>query len=317
MLTGPLIDLFLLTRAQSRAAATVKFYSGRLKLFRLKYAAREFAEITLAEITLHLAEAGQGRSDSTRRHNAVALEALQKFALAQRIIPAPLFDRIEKPPVGQRDRLPTEAETAALLAKASPAFLMIYTALRQCGARPNELCRATCEHYDAAKGVIVLKQHKTARKTGKPRRIPVGKKLRELLAQSLETRTTGPLFLSPAGKPWTPENLSRTYTRLRKAAGLTAGLVLYLARHECGSALCKSKGIEAARRILGHSSSATTQRYVHYDDTELQDLQDAVNIDPPPAADKSIEPQRHGEHREHELAGEPPETPDDFDGPAI
>ncbi|MGE5191660.1 MAG: hypothetical protein ACM3U2_04105 [Deltaproteobacteria bacterium] len=40
-------------------------------------------------------------------------------------------------------------------------------------------------------------------------------------------------------------NLSRTYARLRD-------LVLYLARHKCGTKICREKGIEYARRLLGH-----------------------------------------------------------------
>src|SRR5262249_8794346 len=74
----------------------------------------------------------------------------------------------------------TAAETAAILSQASPQFRLIYLALRQCRARPGELCRATIAEIDRPANVIVLKQHKTARKTGKPRRIRIGKKLCQL-----------------------------------------------------------------------------------------------------------------------------------------
>ena len=63
---------------------------------------------------------------------------------------------------------------------------MIYSALRQCGARPGELCRATIADVDRTSRVITLKEHKTARKTGQPRRIPVGRKLENLLDQAIE-----------------------------------------------------------------------------------------------------------------------------------
>jgi hypothetical protein len=48
-------------------------------------------------------------------------------------------------------------------------------------------------------------------------------------------------------------NLNRTYPRLRDQAGLRRDLVLHLARHECGTKICREKGIEYARRLLGHS----------------------------------------------------------------
>jgi len=111
---------------------------------------------------------------------------------------------------------------------------------------------------------------------GKPRRIPIGRKFGEFLDQAIENRTEGPVFLSPAGKGWSVANLSRTYSRLRDDAALPKDLVLYLARHECGTKICREKGIEYARRLLGHANISTTQRYVHLDDRELADAQDLV-----------------------------------------
>src|SRR5258708_340400 len=146
---------------------------------------------------------------------------------------------LEKPREGQRDRVPTAEVTAAILSKSSREFRLIYSALRQCGARPGELCRATIADVDRAATVITLKEHKTARKTGKPRRIPIGRKLGELLDQAIGNRTEGPVFQSPIGKGWSVGNLGRTYSRLRDNASLPKDLVLYLTRHECGTKICR------------------------------------------------------------------------------
>jgi site-specific recombinase XerD len=51
---------------------------------------------------------------------------------------------------------------------------------------------------------------------------------------------------------------------------------LYLARHECGTKICREKGIEYARRLLGHANISTTQRYMHLDEHELAEAQDLV-----------------------------------------
>jgi integrase len=235
------------------------------------------ATLTPLEVDEHLAEAGAGMSDSTKHHNAVALERLQTFALQNKLLDKAVFGTLEKPRVGRRERLPTPAETEAILSRASPAFRLIYSALRQCGARPGELCRVTIADVDRANCVISLKEHKTSRKTGQPRRIPIGRKLGALLDQAIGQRTEGSVFLSPTGKPWRVTNLSRTYSRLRDSAGLPKDLVLYLARHECGTKICREKGIEYARRLLGHANISTTQRYMHLDDRELADAQDLVD----------------------------------------
>ena len=166
------------------------------------------------EIDEHLAKAGAGMSDSTRHHDVVALQRLQKFALEHKIIEKPVFGKLDKPRVGRRDRVPTAAETEAILAKASPSFRLIYSALRQCGARPGELCRATIADVDRANRVITLKEHKTARKTDEMRRIPIGRKLGDLLDRAIGTRTEGPVFLSPAGKAC----FSRRESRFKFAA---------------------------------------------------------------------------------------------------
>ena len=160
---------------------------------------------------------------------------------------------------------------------ASPAFRLIYSALGECGARPGELCPATIADVDRANRVITLKEHKTARKTGQPRRIPIGKKLDDLLDQAIGSRTEGPVFLCPSDRVWLVENLSRTYPPLRDLAGLPKDLVLYLARHECGTKICREKGIEYARRLLGHTNISTRQCYMHLNDEELADAQDLID----------------------------------------
>jgi len=272
-----LTDKFFAWNSRNRAPATVAFYRARLKKFREAYNARDLASLTPLEIDEHLAAAGTGMSDSTRHHDAVALERLQKFALQNKLLEKPVFGILEKPRTGRRDRIPTLAETEAILARASPAFRLIYLALRQCGARPGELCRATIADVDRANRVVTLREHKTARKTGQARRIPIGRRLGEFLDQAIGDRTAGPVFLSPSGRGWRIGNLSRTYSRLRDLAGLPKDLVLYLARHECGTKICREKGIEYARRLLGHTNITTTQRYMHLDEDELADAQDLVD----------------------------------------
>jgi hypothetical protein len=43
-----------------------------------------------------------------------------------------------------------------------------------------------------------------------------------------------------------------------------------------GTKICREKGIEQARPLLGHANISTTQRYMHLDDRELANAQDLV-----------------------------------------
>lgn len=273
-----LVAAFLGWTSRHREEATVKFYRQRLRLFLAAYGPREFASITSLQIDEHLHAAGQGASCSTQRHNAVALQTLQSFAIREKLIAQPIFGRLEKPRMGRRERVPTAEEIERLLKKASPAFVRIYRALSQCGARPGELCRLTIEDIDWEKRLITIQSHKTARKTGKPRLIPIGAKFEKLLRDAILNRTAGPVFLAAKGKPWTPAHLSSVHRLLRDAAGLDREIILYLARHRFGTELIRAGlDIKAVADLMGHTSVKTTERYVHRDVSELRGKQDLID----------------------------------------
>ena len=104
-------DNFFAWNSRNRAPATVAFYRARLRKFREAYNARELTSLTPLEIDEHLSIAGLGMSDSTRHHDVVALERLQKFAIQNKLLDKPVFGILEKPRVGRRDRVPTAVET--------------------------------------------------------------------------------------------------------------------------------------------------------------------------------------------------------------
>jgi integrase len=243
---------------------------------------RPLSSLTLADVEAWLARAGRwpdGRlkAPDTRRANAIAFLRLQAWAVEHGHLTVGIVPRLEKPAGRERERIPTAAETERLLAAAPPAFALIYRALRQCGARPNELCRATIADWQRDQRAIVLEDHKTAEKTGRPRRIAVGRRLEAILLEAIGERREGPIFLSPAGRAWRPQRLSTLYRQLRDRAGLPKDLCLYLARHEHGTKVCRKLGIKAAADALGHTSIKTTQRYAHSTDDERAENQDAVD----------------------------------------
>ena len=277
MLVSRMIESFLGWCSRHRAPATLRFYHARLRAFRSTFGMREAASLTSLEIDAYLHDAGLNVSDSTRHHNAVSLTTLQNFALRESLIEKPWFKRLEKPRMGRRERIPTAEEITALLRGAPPEFRLIYTGLLQCGARPGELCRAQISDVDWPKRRITLVEHKTARKTGRPRIIPIGSNFGQTLRKSIGDRQSGAIFLSPTGAPWTVNNLSSAHRRLRNAAGLPRDLVLYLARHRFGTeALRAGLPLKDVSELMGHASVTTTEIYLHRDVTELASGQDRL-----------------------------------------
>ncbi|MBS0260528.1 MAG: hypothetical protein JSS02_01120 [Planctomycetes bacterium] len=94
MLISKIVETFISWNQRHRASATVAFYRARLKKFRVAYNARELASLTPLEIDEHLAAAGAGMSDSTRHHDVVALERLQKFAIEHKLLDKPVLNWI-------------------------------------------------------------------------------------------------------------------------------------------------------------------------------------------------------------------------------
>lgn len=129
---------------------------------------------------------------------------------------------------------------------------------------------------DRERNLIILKKHKTVKKLQRPREIGVGRIMARLLIRAIGERTEGPIFLDEKGKRWKEEKLSRKYTKLRNELGISKELVLYCARHEHGTKVCRKHGIAAAQHSLGHSDIHTTQRYVHPDPAQLAGYQDSL-----------------------------------------
>jgi integrase len=283
------VDRFVLWCQEHRAHNTCLLYQSRLRSLAAELGPHELSALTREMIEDWLAKAGRFpdgklKAPDTRRATAIAFCQLQAWAVDHGHLAAPIVAKIEKPSGRERERIPTPEETRRLLEKASPAFALAYRALRQCGARPNELCRAQIADWkrpapqDAnivSHGVIELREHKTAEKTGRSRKIAVGARMAELLREAIGDRQEGPIFLSPSGRPWTPQRLSTIYRKLRNAAGLPRDLCLYLARHEHGTQITRKLGIYKAKIALGHTNINTTQRYAHATDEERAADQDA------------------------------------------
>lgn len=266
-----------------RAENTLKMYTNRLRAFRAHFGHRRPKKIKKHELDDYFLienrwPDGTDKAPDTIRANYIAAEQLEKFAIKHELIKRRFLGTFEKPVGRIRERLPTPDEVEKIKSVASKAFCLAYQALRQSGARPNEMARATVADWDQEKSVIVLVHHKTARKTGRPRKITVGDKLKSLIIESLGDRTEGPLFLTPRGKQWTTDTLSQSFSRYRNNVGVDRSVVLYSSRHEHATAICNTLGMDAAADALGHVNTTMTRRYVHKDQKALQANQDSVSL---------------------------------------
>lgn len=281
MTTNELIDEFMEhVKRESGEPATIRFYTQRLKNFGDRFGKKRFADLESLEIQKHFHKIGKKKnySGTTLAHEITAMKTMQNFAIREGLIKKPVLVKILKPRVGRRERVPTPEEIELILQHAREDFSLLYRALMQTGARPGELCKVLIEeHIDWEAGEIVLKKHKTARKTGKPRRIAIGEKFAPLLKQSIGERTSGPAFLTARGKAWQPAHASACFRKIRNKLKLDRTLVLYCTRHRFGTRLTEEGlPLPEVATLMGHTSIVTTQRYVHPELGKLRLKQDLV-----------------------------------------
>lgn len=278
-----LAKMFLTWVKGHRSENTWKMYSNRLKPFKRQFGDRRIKSLKRFEIEDYLDAVnkwpdGRDKAPDTIRANIVALEQLEKFGLKRELVKRRFIWDHEKPVGRRRERLPTPEEVEQIKSIATKEFKLVYQALRQSGARPNEIARASVENWNRADNMIVLEKHKTSRKTGKPRKIFVGANFQELILESLGDRTEGPLFVTPGGRAWTTDTLSQTFSRYRNRMKIDKKVVLYTARHEFGTASAQAIGTDITSELMGHSSTSMTQHYVHRKPELLRAKQDEVNL---------------------------------------
>jgi integrase len=147
----------------------------------------EFGALKVADCTPHLLsswiDAREGwRSDWTRRGANQAVQAAFNWGARMRLIRENPFKGLSYP-AGEAGRALAWRELAALLRHAGRRFRWVLLFLARTGCRPCELRVMTWKHVDWERGVVVLPAslHKTGKKTGRPRVIPLSPKALHLL----------------------------------------------------------------------------------------------------------------------------------------
>jgi integrase len=147
-----------------------------------------------------------------------AVKRAFNWAVEEEHIPKNPIAHVRKPRALTRDRVLEPAERELILsAIRDDAFRRYVQALTRTGCRPGEVARVCPEHVNLEHGLWELPKHKTARKTGKPRRIYLCPEAVELCRQLMAGCPEGrPLFLNSRKQPWTRSVLRIRFRRLRK-----------------------------------------------------------------------------------------------------
>lgn len=204
---------------------------------------------------------------------AIVLRVVQRcfnWGVENRLIPPHKLGRIRKPRPLRRDRYLTDEEFQLLLRSSNARnrhrdgapFRRFLLAMEWTFCRPGEVARLKWEHIHFDQHVAILPDHKTKR-TGKPKVIPLIPKMERLLEWIRAHQNSPYCFLNARHKPWTPSSLNLRMRRIRKRTGLEH-VVPYTLRHRgATNAILRTGDLKMTSLLLGHTCTATTERYTH------------------------------------------------------
>jgi integrase len=217
----------------------------------------------------------------TSRHHAVAtVKAILRWALKDGRIDKDPLASLEMPARQLRREAvlsPAQWETALGLIR-SDGFRDFAVLLYLTGARLGEAAGLTAADVDLAAGVATVREHKTRRRSG-AKTLFLPAEAVELCRRLAAKHPTGPLFRGSRGEAWTRSAVNGQMRRLRKRSQGQLGHELYAhaLRHLFGTdALVRGTPLPIVASLLGHRSTATTDRFYNHARTRSEEIRLAL-----------------------------------------
>jgi integrase len=206
-----------------------------------------------------------GENCWTRKRWNTTLQAPLNFACKLGLIEWNPFKGLTFPQ-GKNGRDWTDDEYRKLM-RGAPAYVRRFLVmLRFSGMRPGEVRKLEWKHLASADGLIILTEHKTAYRTGKPRIIPLNHVTTKLLAwirlNTIYSRRH--VFLNSHFLPWSRCAITKQIRKIREEVGIPNDVKCHGGRHMfCTRAIMNGVDVATLAELVGHNSIETTQRYVH------------------------------------------------------
>lgn len=225
--------------------------------------------VTLGELQ-GFADSLEGLAPATRGRTLSAVKSLAAFGHRIGYLPFDVGRALKLPPQKSRlaERILPEADVQRMMAlEENPRNSAMLRLLYAGGLRVSELCGLTWQDMQPrgeAGQVTVFG------KGGKTRAVLLSASTwKELMGIRAGAASTDPVFLSRKGGALDPSQVMRIVRAAARRAGIEANVSPHWMRHAHAShALDRGAPIHLVQATLGHSSVATTGRYLHARPTE-------------------------------------------------
>jgi integrase len=152
-----------------------------------------------------------------------------------------------------------------------PGTILAVRLLALTGMRRTEVLTLRWEHVDWERSCLRLPESKTGKKV-----VPIGAPALDLLSQA--PRLEGNPYVCPGERSGGHVvGIDKAWRRLCKSAGLTAVRLHDLRHSYASTGAAAGFGLPIIGKVLGHSSSSTTQRYAHLADDPLRLAVDRIS----------------------------------------
>lgn len=233
------------------------------------------------------------KSSSTRKAKANQVNAVLNWAKKQKRIKENPLEDVDYEEAERRPCLTDDWLEKILLLCTEP-MERVLRFLRWSGRRISDVADLNWQDVDWDKAKVILRKHKTKKKTKKDQFIALVPEALALLKQIHAEQTdlfgppdpAAPIFVNTRGKRWNKNVLGQNLLRLKKRHGIDTPATLHGIRHQVGTEIVRITGsLPAAGAALGHApgSAVTAKYYVHVDE-DLEFVRKALNsANPSPA----------------------------------
>jgi integrase len=260
-------DLFLDWSKKHNGGRTYEWYRSYLQSFCEAFGAVHAAELKPFHVTLWL-DAHPGWTTS-RRCAVTAVKRAFNWAAGEGLLTSNPLQAVRKPPAVARQRTLTAEERNQILAAIKDRqFRDFVFALQETGCRPSEVARVTAAHVDLGAGVWLFppEEHKTGKRTGKPRVVYLTPAMVALTSRLVAEHPEGPLFRGPrGGRPFSRNAIRCRFRNLRKKLPHRKGVVAYTYRHSYATdALERGVGLAEVAELLSHTGTEKLMRHYQH-----------------------------------------------------
>jgi integrase len=272
-------DLFLDHSQRHNDAGTYEWYRSYLQSFCDEYGRLNALKVKPIHVSRWLDAHAAWKS--SRRCAVVSIKRAYNWAESEGILDENPLKHVKRPPNKRRERIPTNDERAAILgAIKDEGFRQFLYAMQETGARPGEVRKVAAAHFSEEHGAWILPEHKTKKRTGKPRVIYLTPAMIELTKKLIAQWPEGPLFRGPKRKgsrPFTRNAIRCRFFRLRRKLPHLKGIVSYSYRHGfITDALERGVPVASVAELVGHTDLKMVSEFYGHLSEKRQHLQDAV-----------------------------------------